>query len=59
MEKVGGTVEALEGLGETLRDTSDLIRTGLLSPLLSFGALMVGLKTGISSLLHKIFIKRR
>ena len=57
MDKVSNTADALEGFGETLRNTSDIIRTGLHPRLLSFGALMVGLKTGSWSLLRRIFLR--
>jgi predicted PurR-regulated permease PerM len=57
MDKVSNTADALEGFGETLRNTSDIIRTGLHPRLLSFGALMVGLRTGSWSLLRRIFLR--
>jgi len=57
MDKVSNTADALEGLGETLRNTSDMIRTGLHPRLLSFGALLVGLRTGSWSLLRRIFLR--
>ncbi len=59
MDKVSKSAEALEGFGETLRHTSDIIRTTIHPRLLSFGALVVGLKTGSWYLLRKIFLKRR
>jgi uncharacterized protein YoxC len=59
MDQLSGTVKALEGFGETLRNTSDIIRTSVHPHLLSFGALLVGLKTGSWYLLRKIFLKRR
>lgn len=59
MGKVSGTVEALEGFGETLRNTNDIIRTTIHPRLLSFGALLVGLRTGSWYLLRKIFLKKR
>ncbi|MFQ5881038.1 MAG: DUF948 domain-containing protein [Candidatus Methylomirabilales bacterium] len=59
MDKVSGTVDALAGLSETLRDTSDIIRTSFHPRLLSFGAMLVGLKTGSWYLLRKVFMKRR
>lgn len=58
MSKVEGTVDALEGLGETLRTTSNIIRTTVNPRLLSFGALVIGLRTGSWYLFRK-FIKRR
>jgi predicted PurR-regulated permease PerM len=57
MDKVSNTADALEGFGETLRNTSDIIRTGLHPRLLSFGALLVGLRTGSWSLLRRIFLR--
>jgi predicted PurR-regulated permease PerM len=57
MDKVSHTADALEGLGETLRNTSDIIRTGLHPRLLSFGALLIGLRTGSWSLLRRIFLR--
>ncbi len=59
MDKVSKGAEAFEGFGETLRHTSDIIRTTVHPRLLSFGALVVGLKTGSWYLLRKIFLKRR
>lgn len=59
MDKVGETAEALEGFGKTLQKTSDIIQTTLHPSLLSFGALVVGLKTGSWYLLRKIFLKKR
>ncbi len=59
MDKVSDTAEALEGLGKTLRKTSDIIQTTLHPSLLSFGALVVGLKTGSWYLLRKFFLKKR
>jgi uncharacterized protein YoxC len=58
-DKLGGSFEAVESLGEALRNTSDIIRTTLHPRLLSFGALLVGLKTGSRYLLRKILSKRR
>jgi uncharacterized protein YoxC len=57
MDKVSSTADAIAGVGETLRNTSDIIRTGLHPRLLSFGALMVGLRTGSWSLLRRIFLR--
>jgi predicted PurR-regulated permease PerM len=57
MDKVSNTADALEGFGETLRNTSDMIRIGLHPRLLSFGALLVGLRTGSWSLLRRIFLR--
>lgn len=57
MDKVSNTADALEGFGEMLRNTSDIIRTGLHPRLLSFGALLVGLRTGSWSLLRRIFLR--
>ena len=57
MDKLSNTADALEGFGETLRNTSDIIRTGLHPRLLSFGALLVGLRTGSWSLLRRIFLR--
>lgn len=59
MGKLSGTVDALEGFGETLRNTNDIIRTTIHPRLLSFGALLVGLRTGSWYLLRKIFLKKR
>ncbi len=59
MGRVSGTVEALEGFGKTLRNTNDIIRTTIHPRLLSFGALLVGLRTGSWYLLRKIFLKKR
>ncbi|MFQ5848059.1 MAG: DUF948 domain-containing protein [Candidatus Methylomirabilales bacterium] len=59
MGKLSGTVESVERFGETLRNTNDIIRTTIHPRLLSFGALLVGLKTGSWYLLRKIFLKRR
>ena len=58
-DNLSGAVEALEGFGTTLRNTSDIIRTTLHPRLLSFGALIVGLRTGSWYLLRRIFLKRR
>jgi uncharacterized protein YoxC len=58
MDKVGDTAEALAGFGKTLRNTSDIIQNTLHPSLLSFGALVVGLKTGSWYLLRKIFLKK-
>jgi len=59
MDKVSETAEALEGFGKTLRKTSDIIQTTLHPRLLSFGALVVGLKTGSWYLLRKFFLKKK
>lgn len=59
MGKVSDTAEALEGFGKTLRKTSDIIQTTLHPSLLSFAALVVGLKTGSWYLLRKFFLKKR
>lgn len=59
MDKVSDTAEALDGFGKTLRKTSDIIQTTLHPSLLSFGALVVGLKTGSWYLLRKVFLRRR
>ncbi|MFQ5961579.1 MAG: DUF948 domain-containing protein [Candidatus Methylomirabilales bacterium] len=59
MDKVSQTAEALEGFGKTIRKTSDIIQTTLHPSLLSFGALVVGLKTGSWYLLRKFFLKKK
>ena len=59
MDKVSTTADALEGFGETLRNASDILRTSVHPRLLSFGALLVGLRTGGWYLFRKIFLKRR
>ncbi len=59
MDKVSDTAEALEGFGKTIRKTSDIIQTTLHPSLLSFGALVVGLKTGSWYLLRRFFLKKK
>lgn len=59
MDRVSSTAEALEGFGETIRNTSDIIRTTIHPRLLSFGALLVGLRTGGWYLLRKFVLKKR
>jgi uncharacterized protein YoxC len=59
MDKVGRTTDALQDFGEALRNTSDIIRTTLHPRLFSFGAALLGLRTGGRFLLRKIFSKRR
>ncbi|MFQ5657321.1 MAG: DUF948 domain-containing protein [Candidatus Methylomirabilales bacterium] len=59
MNKVEGAVHALEGLGETLTTTSNIIRATVNPRLLSFGALVVGLRTGSWYLFRKFIKKRR
>jgi len=56
VDKVTNTAEVLRGLGETISNTSDIIRTTAHPRLLV--ALLVGLKTG-RYLLRKIFSKKR
>jgi len=57
MDKVSHIADGLESFGETLRNTSDIIRTGVHPRLLSFGAMLVGLRTGSWSLLRRIFLR--
>lgn len=59
MDKVSDTAEAIQGLGKTLRKTNDIIQTTLHPSLLSFGALVVGLKTGSWYLLRKFVLKKK
>ncbi|HZX61061.1 MAG TPA: DUF948 domain-containing protein [Candidatus Methylomirabilis sp.] len=59
MDKVSRTTEAIQDFGETLRGTSDILRTTVQPRLLSFGAMIVGLRMGGRFLLRKIFAKRR
>ena len=59
MDKLSGTIKAVEGFRKTLDDTSNIIRTTLHPHLFSFAALVVGLKTGSWYLLRRFLRKRR
>lgn len=59
MDQLSGTVKAVEGFGETLNNTSNIIRTTIHPHLLTFGALMVGLKTGSWYVFRKLLKRRR
>lgn len=59
MDKVSHTTDAIRDFGETLRNTTDILRTTVQPRLLSFGAMLVGLRTGGRLLLRRIFVKRR
>ncbi len=59
MDQLSGTIKALGGLSETLNNTSNIIRTTIHPHLLTFGALMVGLKTGSWYVFRKLLKRRR
>jgi predicted PurR-regulated permease PerM len=58
MGKLSDTIEALEGFGQMLQNTSDVIRTAIHPRVLSFAAALVGLKTGSRYLLRRVFLKK-
>ncbi|MFQ5840105.1 MAG: DUF948 domain-containing protein [Candidatus Methylomirabilales bacterium] len=59
LHRVRGTVDALATFGETIRNTSDIIRGTLHPRLLTLAGMVVGLRTGTWHLLRKYLIKRR
>ena len=59
VDRVGGTLENLRRASETMRTTTDVIRTGLTPHLVTVVGLVAGLKTGTWTLLRRLLKKRR
>jgi uncharacterized protein YoxC len=58
MEKMGGTIETITEVGQTVRDANQLVQSIVFPKLITGAALMTGLRVGLRTLLVRLVGRR-